>query len=65
MTLFSECTGQKVGSGTCLKAQERGLELGGIGYQLRTRKLLAHWNFAVFSQCNQVKGGVAQSGESR
>jgi hypothetical protein len=60
VTLFSECGSQKVCSGTRLQADQRGRQIRCIGQQLRTGKLLADENFATFSQCNQVKVGLAQ-----
>ena len=60
VSLFSQCGAHKVRSRAGFQADQRGRQVGSVGQQLRARELLAKQNLAALSQCNQVKGGLAQ-----
>src|SRR5271163_4571852 len=60
MALFTQSTTKKVRSGTCLQADQRGLQVRCESNQLPLGKLLLQQHLAVIAECHQVKGRLAK-----
>ena len=60
MALFTQSTAKKVRSGTCLQADQRGLQVRCESNQLPLGELLLQQHLAVIAERNQVKGRLAK-----
>ena len=60
MTLLTQSTAQEVSSGAGFQTDERFLEFSCVGQQLLLRELLPHQHLARCSECQKVKGRLAQ-----
>src|SRR5277367_4058322 len=60
MALFTQSTTKKVRSGTCLQADQRGLQVRCENNQLPLGELLLQQHLAVIAERNQVKGRLTK-----